>query len=1179
MKKAQVESIADWIVKFIQPQNNQWFNISGQLNEEGEFVKVMNPKRTKPTKKDIKNHVRGKIQIGTPPIYKDREVGGINEWSVVFSALDIDAANESKKELNRAKDDTLKMYYYAKSLGLKCYIESSKSRGYHLWFFYDEPIPAIDAKMVMEHIKNHTQSEAEIFPKQSERRMGVYEKGTYGNALTMPLCGAFIPKGKTVFMTTERETEGSNQKDYYDPKDLFLIPHKDQIAFLETMEKNSRQDVISVLRLCPKKISIKNQVGFTKKNQALKYEAGSSEEAKEKCWMIQQFEKPDTADKVDFQSWNTVCMSLSLFSNYKKMIPKIFVDSPKYPKGVNDALKKVTEYVNQGCRGGRCEYTKCPYVGDLTKCSVQSITSCFLTGKSAIPTCPYSYDDIKDDEEIFTMLNAYLEKFPSLRRMWERGEYIEYDKETKERKTKHMKDPKEITSVKTLESYTKKLADHMLYLGIEEELVFYVIPLFKYGLAEGGNPDSYWRIVYKASEKNEKTQGNRDKDFLRTVKKKKNISVQNSGERTGIYEEKFSNGRISREQHRRNLEQGGRLPYAVLEDDGESEKIEVRFTERYRMASFVLTLVGVIIDHENNSEPRYLVKYKPSTKGKQRTEEFEVVISTKATMNSDVLYMELLKSVPRKVIAMDTTSKSTSQTIWEEAQERTPFYKEIVNISSAGKNTEVGAIFMKNSYCYKGKFFPIDEKKKTIKVGQHHCYLQYLDAEEETLSRIPSPIYQNVHNIERYAEIRDMLIENAIIAWGGPEKGLEILTLIGWMAASIYKDEIRELCSGFPLVHMSANMSVGKNKQTSMLTKIIGLEDPVIVNVQKTSIASLRRTFTQNVITLLDEMKPNERSYNIEEMLKALYDGTTFTMANLSDQDRVKAYKMKCSAWITTQSEPKTEAFKDRCILLRMDDKWRKSNKENKRINDLAVARLDGRKSDYGGMTLSELYAFWIANYNEDTIGNFINSFISFKNLFSELEITDRQCEIYAAVWAGMTAVVYQDTQPEAYPEHYFGLKHFTKTKEPTKFLATLYEMASEKSDKKHRQPEYNFLEIIADQHVSVSNLNDTDIKNFSVYVAEHEGEEKIFFVFRNLFTIYRKFQKEVGDQDNIGTKIKYNLKQWDGYEGMIAPASKGNFKIKMMCYSKDSEVWEYLAHIAGRINEDGQVVGPYMEE
>jgi hypothetical protein len=105
----------------------------------------------------------------------------------------------------------------AQHYGLPAYIETSKSKGFHVWIFFNKNgVKAFKARMVVKHILEEIEyPQTEIFPKQNF----LNNRASYGNFINAPLFGCLVPLGKTVFI--EPHT---------------LKPYPDQWSFLETVE-------------------------------------------------------------------------------------------------------------------------------------------------------------------------------------------------------------------------------------------------------------------------------------------------------------------------------------------------------------------------------------------------------------------------------------------------------------------------------------------------------------------------------------------------------------------------------------------------------------------------------------------------------------------------------------------------------------------------------------------------------------------------------------------------------------------------------------------------------------------------------------------------------------------------------------------------------------------------------
>ncbi len=85
----------------------------------------------------------------------------------------------------------------ARHYNLPAYIEVSKSKGFHVWIFFESSgVKSSKARRVARHILEEIDcAQVEVFPKQD--RLGA--RVVYGNFIFAPLFGQLVPRGKTVF--------------------------------------------------------------------------------------------------------------------------------------------------------------------------------------------------------------------------------------------------------------------------------------------------------------------------------------------------------------------------------------------------------------------------------------------------------------------------------------------------------------------------------------------------------------------------------------------------------------------------------------------------------------------------------------------------------------------------------------------------------------------------------------------------------------------------------------------------------------------------------------------------------------------------------------------------------------------------------------------------------------------
>ena len=93
----------------------------------------------------------------------------------------------------------------ARRYDLPAYIERSKSKGYHVWIFFEKGgVLARKARLVANKIlADMGKPNTEVFPKQDTLTGGV----SYGNFIHAPLFGALVRKGRTVFVDPAEPTQ------------------------------------------------------------------------------------------------------------------------------------------------------------------------------------------------------------------------------------------------------------------------------------------------------------------------------------------------------------------------------------------------------------------------------------------------------------------------------------------------------------------------------------------------------------------------------------------------------------------------------------------------------------------------------------------------------------------------------------------------------------------------------------------------------------------------------------------------------------------------------------------------------------------------------------------------------------------------------------------------------------
>jgi hypothetical protein len=126
------------------------------------------------------NHLSGKQPYGFYLLVKDQTNVGV---------IDLDRDEP---------ESVLGLCARAAHYQLPCIVEISKSKGYHLWFFFgDGGIKAWKARAVLQLLLDDLNlDDVEVFPKQDR----VDIKNSYGNFINAPLFGKAVQNGRTILI-------------------------------------------------------------------------------------------------------------------------------------------------------------------------------------------------------------------------------------------------------------------------------------------------------------------------------------------------------------------------------------------------------------------------------------------------------------------------------------------------------------------------------------------------------------------------------------------------------------------------------------------------------------------------------------------------------------------------------------------------------------------------------------------------------------------------------------------------------------------------------------------------------------------------------------------------------------------------------------------------------------------
>jgi len=205
-KRGNIEKIAIYSELFIARTD-----IYGTYNPEtGKTFQKKEPV----TKQVILNHLLGKKPYGMYMLVNDKT-------NVIVIDFDDHDKNPVIAFINRA------MHY-----NIPAYLERSKSKGWHLWIFFEKGgISAAKARTVAYQILEDIDFiDVEIFPKQNATGIGNNSK--FGNFVNAPMNGSLVPKGKTLFINP-----------------MNFEPYEDQWTFLKNVKFVTKEDFNNLIEI------------------------------------------------------------------------------------------------------------------------------------------------------------------------------------------------------------------------------------------------------------------------------------------------------------------------------------------------------------------------------------------------------------------------------------------------------------------------------------------------------------------------------------------------------------------------------------------------------------------------------------------------------------------------------------------------------------------------------------------------------------------------------------------------------------------------------------------------------------------------------------------------------------------------------------------------------------------
>lgn len=177
------------------------------------------------------NHINGSKRIGTYPILQ----GDLVKWAVI----DIDEEKDLPKDeaVKKSKEEATKLYVTCLENNLFCYLEKSKARGFHIWIFLDQPLPAMKIRTALLKILKNVNLDCEIFPKQET----LTSDNGLGNFVYLPINGESKKEGRTLFLNAQ------------------FNPYEDQWEHLSKIHRTKAETILSLAEKIQEEPKSQNQ--------------------------------------------------------------------------------------------------------------------------------------------------------------------------------------------------------------------------------------------------------------------------------------------------------------------------------------------------------------------------------------------------------------------------------------------------------------------------------------------------------------------------------------------------------------------------------------------------------------------------------------------------------------------------------------------------------------------------------------------------------------------------------------------------------------------------------------------------------------------------------------------------------------------------------------------------------
>ena len=175
------------------------------------------------TRETISKHLFGKHTLG---IYQLDKAGKV-KWLCIDIDNNLENQDSNSPLMIQAVESVVSRFEHYQ---LKPLIEYSGRRGYHLWVFFTDLVPALEAKLIGNGIVSEVDSipeviNIEVFPKQTE----ITSDRSFGNLVKLPL-GIHQAKGKRALFCTIETMNDNNNGGFLDQikilESITTIPHE-----------------------------------------------------------------------------------------------------------------------------------------------------------------------------------------------------------------------------------------------------------------------------------------------------------------------------------------------------------------------------------------------------------------------------------------------------------------------------------------------------------------------------------------------------------------------------------------------------------------------------------------------------------------------------------------------------------------------------------------------------------------------------------------------------------------------------------------------------------------------------------------------------------------------------------------------------------------------------------------